>query len=190
MIGAMGGSHPYVLISGIVLVTSLLTTFLSNNAVAVIMTPIVLEMAHHLDLSTKPFMIAVAVGASACFASPIGYQTNALVYGAGGYQFRDFIRVGLPLNLLIWLVASIVIPFFWPLEGAGKPVDVVVIHQPQCSQFPWNRRPEWGGLEKLKERWLVHLIPLRPIWGAIPDPAEMLPASRGLRRIPLFFHLQ
>jgi di/tricarboxylate transporter len=116
LIAAMGGSHPVVLLSGIVLLTSLLTTFLSNNAVAVIMTPIVLEMAHHLNLATKPFMIAVAIGASACFASPIGYQTNALVYGAGGYQFRDFIRVGLPLNLLIWAVASAVIPLLWPLK--------------------------------------------------------------------------
>jgi len=104
------------MISGIVLLTSFLTTFLSNNAVAVIMTPIVLEMAKHLEQSPKPFMIAVAIGASACFASPVGYQTNALVYGAGGYQFRDFVRVGLPLNLLIWLVASIIIPIFWPLK--------------------------------------------------------------------------
>jgi di/tricarboxylate transporter len=116
MTSALGGNHPAIVISGIVLLTSLLTTFLSNNAVAVVMTPIVLEMAHHLQLSTKPFLIAVAIGASACFASPVGYQTNALVYGAGGYQFRDFVRVGLPLNLLIWLVASIVIPWLWPLQ--------------------------------------------------------------------------
>lgn len=116
LIAALGNNHPAVVISGIVLLTSLLTTFLSNNAVAVVMTPIVLEMAHHLELSTKPFLIAVAIGASACFASPVGYQTNALVYGAGGYQFRDFVRVGLPLNLLIWLVASIVIPWLWPLQ--------------------------------------------------------------------------
>ncbi len=116
MISILGGNHPAIIISGIVLLTSLLTTFLSNNAVAVVMTPIVLEMAHHLQLGVKPFMIAVAIGASACFASPVGYQTNALVYSAGGYQFKDFVRVGLPLNLLIWLVASIVIPWLWPLQ--------------------------------------------------------------------------
>ena len=116
LISALGGNHPAIVISGIVLLTSLMTTFLSNNAVAVVMTPIVLEVAHHMQLSTKPLMIAVAIGASACFASPVGYQTNALVYGAGGYQFRDFVRVGLPLNLLIWLVASIVIPWLWPLQ--------------------------------------------------------------------------
>jgi di/tricarboxylate transporter len=60
-------------------------------------------------------MVAIAVGASACFASPVGYQTNALVYGAGGYVFKDFIRVGLPLNLLIWLAASVIIPMVWAL---------------------------------------------------------------------------
>ena len=116
LISVMGGNQPVVVISGIVLLTSLLTTFLSNNAVAVVMTPIVLEMAHHLQLSTKPFLIAVAIGASACFASPVGYQTNALVYSAGGYKFSDFVKVGLPLNLLIWLVASLVIPWLWPLK--------------------------------------------------------------------------
>ena len=116
LISVLGGNQPVVVISGIVLLTSLLTTFLSNNAVAVVMTPIVLEMAHHLELSTKPFLIAVAIGASACFASPVGYQTNALVYSAGGYKFSDFVKVGLPLNLLIWLVASLVIPWLWPLK--------------------------------------------------------------------------
>ena len=86
----------FVIISGIILLTSVLTTFLSNNAVAVIMTPIAIEVAQFFEMNPAPFMVAVAMGASACFASPVGYQTNALVYGAGGYVFRDFIRVGLP----------------------------------------------------------------------------------------------
>lgn len=107
----------FVIISGIILLTSVLTTFLSNNAVAVIMTPIAIEVAQFFEMNPAPFMVAVAMGASACFASPVGYQTNALVYGAGGYVFRDFIRVGLPLNLLIWLTASIAIPSIWGLWG-------------------------------------------------------------------------
>ena len=107
----------FVIISGIILLTSVLTTFLSNNAVAVIMTPIAIEVAQLFEMNPAPFMVAVAMGASACFASPVGYQTNALVYGAGGYVFRDFIRVGLPLNLLIWLTASIAIPSIWGLWG-------------------------------------------------------------------------
>ena len=107
----------FVIISGIILLTSVLTTFLSNNAVAVIMTPIAIEVAKFFEMNPAPFMVAVAMGASACFASPVGYQTNALVYGAGGYVFRDFIRVGLPLNLLIWLTASIAIPSIWGLWG-------------------------------------------------------------------------
>ncbi|MEK9948397.1 MAG: SLC13 family permease [Verrucomicrobiales bacterium] len=107
----------FVIISGIILLTSVLTTFLSNNAVAVIMTPIAVEVAQFFEMNPAPFMVAVAMGASACFASPVGYQTNALVYGAGGYVFRDFIRVGLPLNLLIWLTASIAIPSIWGLWG-------------------------------------------------------------------------
>ena len=107
----------FVIISGIILLTSVLTTFLSNNAVAVIMTPIAIEVAQFFEMNPAPFMVAVAMGASACFASPVGYQTNALVYGAGGYVFRDFIRVGLPLNFLIWLTASIAIPSIWGLWG-------------------------------------------------------------------------
>jgi di/tricarboxylate transporter len=97
-----------------VLISSTLTNFLSNNAVAVLLTPIALQAAVEMPVSPRPFIIAVAIGASACFATPIGYQTNTLVYGAGGYMFRDFIKVGLPLNIIIWLLATFLIPIFWP----------------------------------------------------------------------------
>ena len=103
-----------VVLSAIVFIASLLTCFLSNNAVAVLLTPIVIQAAAALDVSARPYIIAVAVGSSACFATPIGYQTNTLVYGAGGYLFRDFLKVGLPLNLLVWILASVLIPLFWP----------------------------------------------------------------------------
>ena len=110
----LGGWGPLVVLSAVVLLTSTLTNFLSNNAVAVLLTPIAIQAASAMQVSPRPFIIAVALGASACFATPIGYQTNTLVYGAGGYKFRDFIKVGLPLNLLFCVVAIYLIPKFWP----------------------------------------------------------------------------
>jgi di/tricarboxylate transporter len=106
---------PWVILSLILLLCSALTEFLSNNAVAVLLTPIVIEIASHLGVEARPFLMAVVLGASASFATPIGYQTNTLVYGAGGYRFSDFLRVGLPMNLLIWAVGSLAIPWLWPL---------------------------------------------------------------------------
>ena len=106
---------PWVLLSLLLLLCSALTEFLSNNAVAVLLTPIVIEIAEHLSVDARPFLMAVVLGASASFATPIGYQTNTLVYGAGGYRFSDFLRVGLPMNLLIWALGSVVIPWLWPL---------------------------------------------------------------------------
>lgn len=110
-----GNFGPAVTLSAVILVCSLLTAFLSNNAVAVMVSPIVIQIAGSLQADPKPFLIGVAIGCSACFATPIGYQTNTLVYGVGGYQFRDFVKIGLPLNLIVWLAASIFIPFFYPL---------------------------------------------------------------------------
>ncbi len=103
-----------VVLAAIVLLTSSLTNFLSNNAVAVLLTPVAIQAAAALQINTRPFLVAVAFGASACFATPIGYQTNTLVYGAGGYRFRDFIKIGLPLNLVFCTLAVFLIPWVWP----------------------------------------------------------------------------
>ncbi|MCU0783952.1 MAG: SLC13 family permease [Verrucomicrobia bacterium] len=114
MIKGLGPFGPVTVLTAIVVIASVMTSFLSNNAVAVLLTPIVIQAAAALQVNPRPFIIAVALGASACFATPIGYQTNTLVYGAGGYLFRDFIKVGMPLNVILWILASVLIPVFWP----------------------------------------------------------------------------
>ncbi|WP_377507346.1 SLC13 family permease [Octadecabacter sp. R77987] len=106
---------PFLIIWAIYLLTSILTEMVSNNAVAVVITPIAIGLATAMGLDPRPLVVAVMVAASASFATPIGYQTNTLVYGPGGYKFSDFLRVGIPLNLSIGMLASAVIPFIWPL---------------------------------------------------------------------------
>jgi len=104
-----------LLIWGIYILTSVLTELVSNNAVAVVVTPIAIGLAVSLGVDPRPLVVAVMVAASASFATPIGYQTNTLVYGPGGYKFTDFMRIGIPLNLSIGVLASLLIPVFWPL---------------------------------------------------------------------------
>ena len=106
---------PFLIIWAVYLLTSVLTEMVSNNAVAVVVTPIAIGLAIELGYDPRPLVVAVMVAASASFATPIGYQTNTLVYGPGGYKFSDFLRVGIPLNLSIGLLASFVIPYIWPL---------------------------------------------------------------------------
>jgi di/tricarboxylate transporter len=116
VIGAAGGLGPIALVSAVYFFAMVFTEFLSNNAVAVLATPIVLEMARESGIDPKPLLVAVAFGASACFATPIGYQTNLLVMGPGGYYFRDYMRMGIALDLVLWVAASFLIPCFWPLS--------------------------------------------------------------------------
>lgn len=106
---------PFVMILCVYFLGLALTEFLSNNAVAVIYTPIVIELAQSLGLDARPFVVAVMFSASVAFATPVGYQTNMMVYGPGGYRFSDYMRVGIPLNIITGLVASALIPVIWPL---------------------------------------------------------------------------
>ena len=106
---------PVLIVWAIYLLTSVLTELVSNNAVAVVVTPIAIGLADALGIDARPLVVAVMVAASASFATPIGYQTNMLVYGPGGYKFTDFMRIGIPLNLSIGLIASALIPWIWPL---------------------------------------------------------------------------
>jgi len=112
---ALQGLPPFLLIWAIYLLTSVLTELVSNNAVAVVVTPIAVGLAQAIGVDPRPLVVAVMIAASASFATPIGYQTNMLVFGPGGYKFTDFMRVGIPLNLSIGILASALIPFFWPL---------------------------------------------------------------------------
>jgi di/tricarboxylate transporter len=106
---------PHVVLSMVYFVTMLLTEFMSNNAAAILITPIAIGIAQQLGVDPRPFAVAIMFAASASFATPIGYQTNTFVYNAGGYRFTDFVRVGAPMNLMLWMLASFMIPLFWPL---------------------------------------------------------------------------
>ncbi|ATI41228.1 dATP pyrophosphohydrolase [Pacificitalea manganoxidans] len=108
---------PVAIVWAVFLMTSLLTELVSNNAVAVVVTPVAIGLAQALGYDPRPLVIAVMVAASASFSTPIGYQTNMLVYGPGGYRFADFLRVGVPLNLSIGLLCAVLIPLIWPLTG-------------------------------------------------------------------------
>ncbi|HAW47567.1 dATP pyrophosphohydrolase [Roseovarius sp. A46] len=114
MVGLMQGLGPLAVLAAVYLLTNLLTEMVTNNAVAILVGPIAIALALELGYDPRPFIITVMFAASASFATPIGYQTNTFVYGAGGYKFRDFLVVGLPLNLLYAAVAILVIPFFFP----------------------------------------------------------------------------
>nr|WP_319396206.1 SLC13 family permease [uncultured Desulfobacter sp.] len=108
------GMGPHIILFAIIFLTSVCSHILSNNATAVLLLPIAISTAVSLGVDTRPFIIGICFGASACYASPIGYQTNLLVYGPGGYRFSDFIKLGLPLNIMVIVLAGLFIPFFWP----------------------------------------------------------------------------
>ena len=107
------GLPPQLVLWIVFMMASVLTELVSNNAVAVVMTPVAISLAVELGIDPRPFVVAVMIAASASFATPIGYQTNTLVYAPGGYRFTDYMRLGIPLNLGVGVLAALLIPLFW-----------------------------------------------------------------------------
>jgi di/tricarboxylate transporter len=116
VLGLVGDSGPMVMLVTLYVMTSVLTEFISNNAAAVLLAPVAISAADTLGVDAKPFLIAVTFAASTSFATPVGYQTNTMVYTAGGYKFTDFLKVGLPLILIFCVLSMIFIPKLWPFH--------------------------------------------------------------------------
>jgi di/tricarboxylate transporter len=115
-VALLAGLGPVAVLSLLYALTSLLTEVMRNNATAILLTPIAVGLAQEMGVDPRPFVVAIMFAASASFATPIGYQTNTFVYTAGGYRFTDFLRIGVPLNILNWAAASLLIPLFWPMD--------------------------------------------------------------------------
>jgi len=114
VLGPFADAGPLVVLAALYIITAMLTEFISNNAAAVLLAPIALSLASSMGVSPIPFLIAITFAASTSFATPVGYQTNTLVYAPGGYRFTDYARVGIPLNIIFWGIAVLLIPHLWP----------------------------------------------------------------------------
>jgi di/tricarboxylate transporter len=115
MIDGLGDYGPMVLLGAFFGATMLLTEVMSNNATVALLLPIAITTAQSIDANPRAFMFAVIFAASSSFMTPVGYQTNTMIYGPGQYRFADFMRVGAPLNLIFWVLGTLLIPWFWPL---------------------------------------------------------------------------
>lgn len=116
LISISGGLNPVFIVAIFYLFAAVMTELISNQAVAALLTPVAISVGLQLGLDPRAFVVAVMFGSSASFSTPIGYQTNTLVYGGGGYKFGDFFKVGFPLAILLWIIASFIIPMIWDLS--------------------------------------------------------------------------
>ena len=114
VVQSAGGLGPIAVLAAIYLLTMIFTELVTHNAAAALMFPFGIAVASQMGISPRPFAIAIMFAASSAFATPIGYQTNLMVYAPGGYKFSDFTRIGLPLNIIIWIICVLIIPFLWP----------------------------------------------------------------------------
>jgi di/tricarboxylate transporter len=114
LVGWLGPYGPMALVAAFYLITALLTETMSNNATVALLAPIAIVAAESVGMDPRGLLFAVTFAASASFMTPVGYQTNTLIYGPGGYRFGDYVRVGTPLNLIFWIIATIMIPRLWP----------------------------------------------------------------------------
>ena len=124
IIEGVGSYGPWVVLGAVFLITFCLTEVMSHAAAAVLVAPIAYNTAMEMAVSPRPFFMAVAVAASMCFMTPISHQSNALVMGPGGYKFFDYTKVGAPLNIMVWIVATLVIPLLFPfyISESGYPL--------------------------------------------------------------------
>jgi di/tricarboxylate transporter len=113
IVETVGQLGPRAVLSGYFLLTTLLTTMISNQATAAILAALAIETAGELGVQARPFLMAITFAASLSLITPWGYQTNTLIYGPGRYRFTDFAKVGAPLNLLFWILGTVFIPMFW-----------------------------------------------------------------------------
>jgi di/tricarboxylate transporter len=113
-VGGLSGFGPWAVLAGVYLMTLLFTELVTNNAAAALAIPIALATANNLGVSFMPFIIVVAIAASAGFATPLGYQTHLMVYGPGGYRFSDFLRMGVPLDVSCMVVTVLLTPLVYP----------------------------------------------------------------------------
>ena len=116
MISVLGSFGPLAMLAAFFGLTFISTNFMSNTATAALLTPIAITTAESMSVDARPFIFAVAFAASLSFMTPMGYQTNAMIYGPGNYRFKDYLRIGTPLNIIFWILALMIIPYFFPFK--------------------------------------------------------------------------